>query len=441
MDMSPRPSSCKHDNSNTNSQDNQLESINAEMGEAREENERLKAFLAQMAKDYQSLQMHFLDIVQKEHPKKPAETSSTLEDVEEPELVSLSLGASAGRSRKEEEKRKTNEGLTLGLHYKIDGSSSSRSEPPSNLNPDGSFEEPQEEDTGEPWPPNKTIESSRNGEDVVLPQPPVKRARVSVRARCHAPTMNDGCQWRKYGQKTAKGNPCPRAYYRCTVAPACPVKKQVQRCAEDTSILITTYEGEHNHPLPMSAAAMASTTLAAASMAISGSSTSGPAFGSPVSSTTTSTANLHGFSLHPPNPSIHYSSPYHPTITIDLTAPSSTPHVNFSSNIIDSSSYSSTSLNSSSSASNTVPASWGDGSSSYGAQPCNKSHTGSLNLGRQTPDSFFQSYLRRATSPTPGGQHFLTDTIAKAIVSDPRFRSSLAAAISSHVGSRGAQES
>ncbi|KAI3823577.1 hypothetical protein L1987_05016 [Smallanthus sonchifolius] len=62
--------------------------------------------------------------------------------------------------------------------------------------------------------------------------------------------LDDGYRWRKYGQKAVKNSPFPRSYHRCTSV-TCGVKKRVERSSEDPSIVITTYEGTHTHPYPM----------------------------------------------------------------------------------------------------------------------------------------------------------------------------------------------
>ncbi|KAI5074990.1 hypothetical protein GOP47_0010951 [Adiantum capillus-veneris] len=40
-----------------------------------------------------------------------------------------------------------------------------------------------------------------------------------------------------------------RSYYRCTNS-KCSVKKRVERCTEDPSLVVTTYEGQHTHHSP-----------------------------------------------------------------------------------------------------------------------------------------------------------------------------------------------
>ncbi|KAJ3680901.1 hypothetical protein LUZ60_015390 [Juncus effusus] len=78
---------------------------------------------------------------------------------------------------------------------------------------------------------------------------PQKEPRVVVQTTSDVDILDDGYRWRKYGQKVVKGNPNPRSYYKCT-SQGCPVRKHVERAAQDLRSVITTYEGKHNHDLP-----------------------------------------------------------------------------------------------------------------------------------------------------------------------------------------------
>ncbi|KAL9667150.1 hypothetical protein QQ045_001499 [Rhodiola kirilowii] len=464
------------------SKDAQLESTKAEMGEVREENERLRMHLDKMIKDYQALKNQFQAATRRENHKLiiPSTNQTTtvttdtitsdshreLEEEEENDLVLLSLGRTSSIDLNISKVSQGNEkdGLDLGLgDYKLlEGSKSDALVPADEVLPlpgleniSSSAEDAAKEESaaeGSSCPSRKDLK--RREEDNNGPSHPAsngKRARVCLRIRCETPTMNDGCQWRKYGQKIAKGNPCPRAYYRCTVAPACPVRKQVQRCAEDMSILIITYEGTHNHPLPISATGMASTTSAAASMLLSGPS-------STLTNPNTSRPSSTGLSFYAPNPisnkhnfqqqyqlpssSSSSPNPNHQTITLDLTSSnySSTPSHNPQFNPFPRSSsasfpiqYSSrpTSLNFASSSPNSLHGNPSNNMFSYSSFQANTtSNNNQFSSSTLDPNTFYQSTAQRSNN---------TDTMTAAITADPSFQSALAEALTTIIGGRDGQ--
>ncbi|KAK9927512.1 hypothetical protein M0R45_024693 [Rubus argutus] len=82
-----------------------------------------------------------------------------------------------------------------------------------------------------------------------------KRRKLRIKRRIRVPAVSnkladippDDYSWRKYGQKPIKGSPYPRSYYKCSSVRGCPARKHVERCLEDSTMLVVTYEGDHQH--------------------------------------------------------------------------------------------------------------------------------------------------------------------------------------------------
>ncbi|XP_057996986.1 probable WRKY transcription factor 31 isoform X2 [Hevea brasiliensis] len=301
----------------------ELAQLQVELQRMNAENQRFRDMLSQVTNNYNALQMHLAALMQHQQQQQNHGTEEVVQgkpDEKKLEVMQrkfLDLGPSAetdemSHSSSDERTRSATPQTNMETASVINNGNQQENSSIRDGKRIGREDSPDSESQG--WNPSKVqkLSSPSNKGLDQSTEATMRKARVSVRARSEAPMITDGCQWRKYGQKMAKGHPCPRAYYRCTMAVGCPVRKQVQRCAEDRTILITTYEGNHNHPLPPAAMAMASTTTAAASMLLSGSMSSADGLMNP---------NLLARAILPCSSSvatISASAPF-PTVTLDLT--------------------------------------------------------------------------------------------------------------------------
>ncbi|XP_022747803.1 WRKY transcription factor 44-like isoform X2 [Durio zibethinus] len=98
-------------------------------------------------------------------------------------------------------------------------------------------------------PRSKRRKSENQSSEVGTSGEGIQEPRVVVQSSNDSEIMGDGFRWRKYGQKVVKGNPNP-SYYRCT-SQKCNVRKHVERASDDPRAFVTTYEGKHNHEMPL----------------------------------------------------------------------------------------------------------------------------------------------------------------------------------------------
>ncbi|GIQ82113.1 hypothetical protein KIPB_003196, partial [Kipferlia bialata] len=97
-------------------------------------------------------------------------------------------------------------------------------------------------------PPEKQREASMTpGQGASAP-----RSSASTRFSVPAHILEDGYQWRKYGQKLSKSATHPTCYFKCA-HPNCPVKRQIYHDPSGSGDqgFASRYQGTHSHPAPL----------------------------------------------------------------------------------------------------------------------------------------------------------------------------------------------
>uniref|UniRef100_A0A2P2II54 WRKY transcription factor 34 n=1 Tax=Rhizophora mucronata TaxID=61149 RepID=A0A2P2II54_RHIMU len=392
------PSSAISKTADAGKRNTELNTLQIELDRLHDENKKLKGMLHQITMSYKDLQAQLLREMQTQAHGNSGEQKVEMNAIPSPKKSAQQLMDSRPSAAAALD---VNDPSTSDEKARdVSASPANTMEAMSQVHGKQPYTEESLDQTSQSWgsPKSPKIDQGKR-EEQAFEEVPFRKARVAVRAISEAPMISDGCQWRKYGQKMAKGNPCPRAYYRCTMAVGCPVRKQVQRCADDMKILVTTYEGNHNHPLPPAAMAMANTTSAAAAMLLSGSTASKEAL--------PSQPQAHG-SFFPCFPyastmaTLSASAPF-PTITLDLTqSPSAIPFLRVPSP-----------------SSATFPPLHGS--------RCNQP-LGHPMYVPPKPSAIPSAQLLGQRHPS------MVETISAAMASDPNFTAALAAAISSIMG-------